>query len=302
MAHQNYRAIFFDLDGTLLPMDVDVFMKGYFAVLGKRMHALGIPQDAFMTGMKRGIMAMATNDTGAPNADMFWPAFLSDVEPFIADGVDLTAEIDEFYEHDFGDLGNSFPQNPAASRAIETLVAKGYPLVLATMPMFPRRAVEWRLEWAGVDPKVFSRITTFNNSTSVKPKPNYYAETIAACGLEGRDILMVGNNTKEDLAAMDLGADAFLITDNLIDPVGFEIFSIKHGSMEKFAAWCEALANCSDPADAISDALVDARAQESVLKRAGIEDGTAGGARTLEEAGQSGGGSTSTFHINGVEE
>ena len=44
----------------------------------------------------------------------------------------------EFYEHEFGAIGEGFQPNPAAARAVEALAAKGYPLVLATMPMFPR--------------------------------------------------------------------------------------------------------------------------------------------------------------------
>lgn len=301
MAQRTYRAIFFDLDGTLLPMDVNVFMKQYFVVLGTRMKELGVPQDVYMDAMKSGIMAMATNDTGSVNSDAFWPVFLGKTSSYVPDDVDMEAELNAFYEQDFGRIGEHFPHNPAAAHAIQTLKQKGYPLVLATMPMFPRKGVEWRVKWAGIDPSVFDRITTFDNSTSVKPKSNYYAENLAACGLDGRDVLMVGNNTKEDLAAMDLGCDAFLITDNLIDPVGFEIFSIKHGSMEKFAAWCDSLPECGDPAEGISDEVVSDRARERVLLLAGIEDGAAGGARTLEEAGRSGGGSDDTFHINGVD-
>ena len=167
------------------------------------------------------------------------------------------------------------------------------------MPMFPRRAVEWRLRWAGIDPAVFSRITTFENSTAVKPKPDYYAENLAAAGVEGRDVLMVGNNTKEDLAACQLGCEGFLVTDFLIDPVGFEVFSVRHGSMEKFADWVDSLPECADPAQGVSDAIVPAAARERVLAACGIADGQAGGAKTLEEAGRSGG---TDFVINGMEE
>lgn len=301
MTTRTYRAIFFDLDGTLLPMDVDVFMKQYFAVLGKRMLSLGVPQEAFMTGMKRGIMAMATNDTGLANSELFWPAFMSEMHNYVADDVDISSEIADFYENEFGLIGQHFETNPAAARAIEVLKSKGYPLVLATMPMFPRRAVEWRARWAGIDPSVFSRITTFDNSTSVKPKPNYYAETLAACGLNGGDVLMVGNNTKEDLAAMALGCDGYLITDNLIDPIEYDISQVKHGSMQEFALWVDALPLCVNPAENIGDDLVSAQSRNQVLKASGISDGAQGGAHTLEEAGQSGGGNASTFHINGVD-
>ena len=30
----SYRAVFFDLDGTLLPMDLDEFMNAYFKAIG----------------------------------------------------------------------------------------------------------------------------------------------------------------------------------------------------------------------------------------------------------------------------
>lgn len=146
---------------------------------------------------------------------------------------------------------------------------------------------------------MFSRITTFENSTAVKPKPDYYAENLAAAGVEGRDVLMVGNNTKEDLAACQLGCEGFLVTDFLIDPVGFEVFSVRHGSMEKFADWVGSLPECADPAQGVSDAIVPAAARERVLAACGIADGQAGGAKTLEEAGRSGG---TDFVINGMEE
>ena len=171
-----------------------------------------------------------------------------------------------FYEHEFGAIGEGFQPNPAAARAIETLAAKGYPLVLATMPMFPRRAVEWRLAWAGVDASKFARITSFENSTSVKPKLAYYAENVAACSLSGDDVLMVGNNTVEDLAIQGLGADAFLVTDHLLDPTeGFDLGSVKRGTMEEFAAWAESLPPCADPAQGVEAGIVAAAAREAAL-------------------------------------
>ena len=72
-ANQGKGAIF-DLDGTLLPMDVDVFMKSYFRALGGYVARMGIAPDQFMAGMKRGITAMATNDTGHAVMPRFMPA------------------------------------------------------------------------------------------------------------------------------------------------------------------------------------------------------------------------------------
>ena len=266
MASRTYRAIFFDLDGTLLPMELDEFLGAYFEAIANFVAAHGLDAATFSAGLKAGIKAMAVHDDGRTNADAYWEAFFSHADRDAADWDELLAG---FYERDFGAIGAGVVPNSAAARAIETLAAKGYPLVLATMPMFPRRAVEWRLSWAGIDASRFGRITSFENSTSVKPKLAYYAENVAACGLAGEDVLMVGNNTVEDLAIRGLGADAFLVTDPLLDPdEGFDLASVKHGTMEEFAAWAEALPACADPAQGIEAGIVEAAARAAVLSRA----------------------------------
>lgn len=265
-APRAYRAIFFDLDGTLLPMELEEFLSTYFKSIASFVAAHEVDPQAFSAGLKAGIGAMAAHDDGRTNHEAYWEAFFQKVDRTAAD---WDALLGEFYDVDFGKIGEGVQPNPATARAVEALAQKGYPLVLATMPMFPRRAVEWRLTWAGVDPRLFARITTYENSTSVKPKPAYCAENLAACGLAGADVLMVGNNTVEDLAIRGLGADAFLVTDHLLDPdEGFDLASVKHGTMEEFAAWAEALPACADPAQGIEAGIVEAAARAAVLSRA----------------------------------
>lgn len=291
MSNQTYRAIFFDLDGTLLPMELDEFMQTYFQTLGAYVARFGVAPDDFVAGMKAGIKGMAAHEDNHPNAEAFWAGYFAHVD---RDACDWEAELAKFYEHDFGAIGAGVVANPATARAIETLVEKGYPLVVATMPMFPRRAVEWRLTWAGVDPVHFARITTFENSTSVKPKAAYYAENLAAVGVRGSDVLMVGNNTVEDLAACKLGADAYLVTDHMLDPTGsFDVESVRHGTMEEFAAWVKRLPACANPATGasgagISDALIHADARMAALTENGA------GTQEVHSSGE--------FVINGIED
>lgn len=260
----SYRAVFFDLDGTLLPMNLDEFMNAYFKAIGSFVARKGLDAAAFSAGLKAGTAAMAESDGTRTNAEAYWEAFFRCVEG--DEGVWREA-LDEFYEAEFGDIGKTVTPNPFAARAVEALVAKGYPVVLATMPMFPRRAVEWRLSWAGVDPRLFSRLTTFENSTSVKPKQAYCAEVVAACGVRGEDVLMVGNNTVEDLCFAGVGCDAYLITDHLLDPVSLDLSQVKHSSMEEFCAWVEGLGPCSNPARGIERGPVDAAKVAAVLER-----------------------------------
>ena len=82
---------------------------------------------------------------------------------------------------------------------------------------------------------------------------------------------MVGNNAVEDRGAGGLVADALLGTDRLRDPTeGFDLGTVKHGTMEEFAAWAEALPVCADPAQGVDAGVVTAAAREAALSgRAG---------------------------------
>ncbi len=264
-----YRAICFDLDGTLLPMDIDEFMSAYFKRIAGFMAAHGAEPHAFMAALKAGTQEMAKHADGRTNEQAFWDTFFPVYEE--TTGIALTEEARadmralsrEFYETDFPHIGDVFEADPASARAVDALVEKDYPLVLATMPMFPRRAVEHRLAWAGVDPAKFARITCYENATSVKPRQTYFSEVLAAIGVPGSEVLMVGNNTMEDMAVLDLGVEGYLVTDWLLDPVSFDLSTIKHGSLEEFAAWAEALPACAHPAQGIR---TDVISQEESLR------------------------------------
>lgn len=257
-----YRVICFDLDGTLLPMDIDEFMGSYFKSIARFAAAHGLDAERFMDALKRGTHAMAAHDDDATNEETFWATFAQ----CYGEGAHEVRElVGDFYEHDFAHIGDGFEGNPAVARIISKLADKGYPLVLTTMPMFPRRAVEHRLQWAGIDASAFARITSYENSKSVKPRQTYYAENLAAMGAAGADVLMVGNNTQEDLAFLDLGADAYLITDWLLDPVSFDLSTVKHGSMDEFEAWVDALPACAEPLSNIATGAVARDDMESAL-------------------------------------
>lgn len=288
---RSYKSIFFDLDGTLLPMDIDEFMGAYMAKLGSFMVARGADPQAFGAGMKQGIKAMARHNGDITNEDAFYEAFYECVDK---DALDWTAAFMEFYETEFDAIGAQVVPNPAASQALETLARKGYTLVLTTMPMFPQIAVRTRLKWAGVDPSLFSRITSFENSSSIKPHLTYYAENLAAVGLRGSDVLMVGNNTVEDLSALDMGTDAYLVTDYLLDPVDYDLSSVKHGSMEDFARWVEELPPCSSGAEHVETGAVSwprverAYGANVVMRRSNEElEKAAAGAYTVTDQGVS---------------
>lgn len=268
-----YRAICFDLDGTLLPMDIEEFMSKYFARISAYVQASGFDGKRFMEGLGAGTKAMATHDDDRTNAEAFWETFYGVYDVPAEDRPRLQEVAERFYAEDFAHIGDGFVAPPDAADAVRVLREKGYPLILTTMPMFPEQAVWHRLGWAGIEPDAFERITHYENSKSVKPHLAYFAENLAAMGLVGEDVLMVGNNTLEDFAFQELGADAYLITDWLLDPIDRGLAGIRHGSMADFREWVAALPDCADPVtmvetgpiahDAMLTALEESMAQES---------------------------------------
>ena len=56
--------ILFDLDGTLIPMDQDVFLHAYFSRIQQRAVQLGLDPAAFMGALAKGTKAMLENEIG----------------------------------------------------------------------------------------------------------------------------------------------------------------------------------------------------------------------------------------------
>ena len=244
-----YDAIFFDMDGTLLPLEVRDFLGPYYELLQAASVRAGFDAVRMRDAVNQGIFVMYEHPEGETNESAFWRVFYDTYfegrAPSAKEQERMTAFMQDFYLHDFAQAGQAAVPNPAAARATEALARKGYPLYLTTMPMFPHSAIEWRMKWAACDIGLFSRVTTFDNSTAVKPSLVYYWENLALAGVPAERILMVGNNTEDDMAARLVGMDVYLVTDYLINPNDFDVNSVKHGSLEEFAAWAEGLPECT---------------------------------------------------------
>lgn len=213
-----YQAIFFDLDGTLLPMDNDTFIKGYLGLLSKAVAHLGYTPDTMIPTMWQGVAAMVKNDGSRSNFDIFWDYFS---KAFGKDVYDHIPCFDAFYSDGFHKAKAFTSPTPLAGQAVSLARQKAGCVVLATNPFFPRVAVESRLSWAGLSPADFDLLTTYENSHSCKPNPAYYLEITKKLGLDPSRCLMVGNNAKEDVwAAQKAGLSAYLLTDCLIDEDG----------------------------------------------------------------------------------
>lgn len=210
-----YDAILFDLDGTLLPMDNDVFTKGYLHLLAQTAVKCGYTDErAFIMAMWKGVSDMVKNDGSCLNVDVFWKSIAEVLGEQIYDCIPV---FDAFYGKEFHGAKKFTGPNPLVKRVLELAREKGKKVILATNPLFPTVAVHARLSWIGLGPEDFDWITDYSNSCTCKPNPAYYLEIAEKFGLDPKRCLMVGNNAHEDVeAGAAAGMSTFLVTDWLI--------------------------------------------------------------------------------------
>ena len=128
--------------------------------------------------------------------------------------------------------------SPLDKKIVEVLKNKGYTLVMATNPFFPRVATERRVKWAGLNKDDFKVITTYETSKYCKPNPKYFAETCEMAGCLPEETLMVGNDVDEDMSSGKIGMETYLVTDDLINRNNADISSYKKGTLKDFYEFC----------------------------------------------------------------
>lgn len=220
------KAILFDLDGTLLPMDQDVFIAEYLGGMAKKLAPYGYDPQLLAKAVWKGTGAMVVNNGEVTNETVFWNAFCS----VLGDGIrEQMAVIEDFYRNEFQHVKNVCGFSPEASQCIRTIGKMGLRTILATNPLFPALATHSRIRWAGLEPEDFELITTYENSRHCKPNPAYYQDILDTIGLSARECIMIGNDATEDMAAQSLGIPVFILTNCLINKENRDLSSVPHG-------------------------------------------------------------------------
>ena len=224
------KAVLFDLDGTLLPMDEEYFKKIYFGAVYKKIAYLGYTLDELLKVIWYGTKKMIQNDGSQTNEELFWKSFI-EVHP---DRLEENKEnFVEFYNDIFPTLGHTCGYQPLAKDFIKALKDKGYEVIIASNPIFPIVATKARIRWAGLNPDDFKYITAYENSSFSKPNLKYYEEVLEKTGYEPEEVIMVGNDVREDMIVNKLGIDSYLITDCLLNLDNEDINKYKHGNFEE---------------------------------------------------------------------
>lgn len=232
------KVILFDLDGTLLPMDQNLFVKAYFGGIARRLAARGYEPNKLIEGIWKGTGAMIKNNGAKFNEEVFWDTFAA------LFGEKARADepyFEQFYVEDFDKVQTSCGFDPKAAPTVAALKERGFRVALATNPIFPSIATEKRMRWAGLDKTAFELFTTYENSRYCKPNLEYYKEILAQLGVRAEECLMVGNDVAEDMVAAQLGMKVFLIPACLLNKNNADISVYPQGDFDDLLAYVDTL-------------------------------------------------------------
>ena len=224
------KAVLFDLDGTLLPMDQDLFTGDYLKRLAAKFIHHGYDPEALVKNIWKGTYSVIMNDGTTTNETVFWKYFSTVYGEKVLDDI---VYFDEFYEQEFDKVQAVCGFTPKANELISKLKQTGTTLILATNPIFPAIATHKRIKWAGLNKDDFALVTTYENINYCKPNPKYYLELLSRFSLKPEECIMVGNDVGDDMVARELGIEVFLLTDCLINKADADISQYPNGSFDE---------------------------------------------------------------------
>lgn len=234
------KHILFDLDGTLLPMNQEKFVKFYMPLLAKAYIESGIKTEpkAFLGAVWEGLEAMVKNDGSKTNREVFWE-YMDRLPGMGREAAEKIAT--DFYKGAFNEAICATSPNPLADKVVKAAKDKGMDIYLATNPVFPRCATLNRIKWAGLDAEDFKWITTYENCGYCKPNLKYFEQILSRFHLNPSECLMVGNDVAEDLIIRKLGVKTYFLTDTPENKKNLPIETDYQGSMKELLEFIEKL-------------------------------------------------------------
>jgi FMN phosphatase YigB (HAD superfamily) len=182
-----------DLDDTLLDTNIQAFVPAYFQALSSTL-ADEVSPEIMIPALTGGTKAMMENQDPAKTLR---EVFNSHFFPLL--GVDkeaITAKIDHFYDKTFPALGYVASQRPEAISFVRWAFENNHRVAIATNPYFPLKAVQHRMNWAGLPAaeNPFALVSSYETFHFTKESPTYFLEFLAQLGCPVGPVVMVGND------------------------------------------------------------------------------------------------------------
>lgn len=206
------KAVVFDMDETLLSINLNAFIFRYFKDVSSMLADIGRRNRAGVMARLGTILVdlNANHRSGTDNITNY-EFYCREVERRC--GVCLSdpviAEAFSYYDHEvlpgINDDAIAAKPMPGAHAALEAVHDAGLRCALFTNPSFPQGAIECRMGWGELTDAPFELITHMGNATRCKPDATYYLEQLQVMGLEPHEVLMVGNDPKRDFPSPACG-------------------------------------------------------------------------------------------------
>lgn len=226
------NTILFDLDGTVLPLDTEHFLDIYFEEMEKAFEEFD-DKEHLVNNVWAATGEMVKSTDERTNEQVFMESFDKLTKGRLED---YTEVFDKFYDEGYLNTKVAIKDkdNTWIKKSINLLREKGYTIVIATNPIFPKKAIYHRVKWSGFEPEEFDYIACYENNHYCKPQIKYYEEILKDTNKNPEDCMMVGNDVQEDMIAGKLGIKTFLINNHVINRTGEEVVSDYEGSYEDF--------------------------------------------------------------------
>jgi FMN phosphatase YigB (HAD superfamily) len=211
-SHRPVRAVLFDLDGTLLDIDIGSFMSRYMRALASFTENL-YPGEGVMDAVMAGTRGMMGTHPGETNESVFHRVAKEHT------GADLTRHrlgFDEFYQGSFDALREDAGPAHGAHEVMSLSFSLGLRVAIATNPMFPPVAIEKRMAWAELLDYPVDLVTTWESMHACKPHGEYFTQVAQMLEVEPGSCLMVGDDADLDLPAASVGMRTFYVGDGAV--------------------------------------------------------------------------------------
>jgi FMN phosphatase YigB (HAD superfamily) len=208
------KTFLFDLDGTLLAMDGQDFMRAYFGEITRALYGL-LPTEGLAGNILAATARMqADTSPGSSNLVKFRREFEALYQG--ADQQPVWDRIMEFYATTFDNIRDVVGRNEPVCRSVVYLRKRGHRVLLTTNPVFPQLATYKRMAWAGFPPDAFEYVSTLENCGFCKPHVEYWHHVAAVMKVDPAQAIAVGNDCIEDVSAGLAGIETYLVTDYVV--------------------------------------------------------------------------------------
>jgi len=231
-----------DLDDTLLCNPLDKFFPAYIAALSAYLSPYVDPKNMVPQLLHATDQMIAKDTPCSTLEETFSDDFYS---PLGLDREQLRKPLHDFYASEYDNLRHLTTPLSAAVALMEHAKREGWRIVIATNPLFPRIAVQKRLEWAGLPAEIypFRLLTSYEGMHFSKPNAAFYAEVLGSLGWPEGPVCMVGNSISDDLVpAAKLGIPCYWVTAEKEMPLVPLSAGSSFGTLDDIVPWLDRIA------------------------------------------------------------